>query len=407
MGKTLIKNHEVLFGFLAFIVCVLLSACTKEPLYLELDRNVVNAETAGGSYSMNISSNSSWTAYCEDSWVYLDMASGKGSEMFSFQVEENLLAVNRETDIYFNWGNGESTTLSVKQTGAEAYLDVSTEYVYVKAEEDYYFAIGVDANQPFVWSVNRDWLTLKDDVSISGSPYGRALSFNTKKNLTPYRDTAILSIKTDMYERVVLIYRLAVKPNLSASPLEISADHLGGKYEVAVECNARWRAESSADWIKLSQSAEMGSGTLEIVVSENKTAADNTATVMLSTDVGLSQRIPVTRKGIPVTLEVDCSEITVKPVASTFTVNVSSDTDWIISSSLEQDEPSWFSVSINGVNTSKGSKNAEVVFSFSENKTSAQRKAEVYFDVSCSGKKQTLTIIQNGSQLPDYETEIW
>jgi uncharacterized protein (TIGR02145 family) len=136
--------------------------------------------------------------------------------------------------------------------------------------------------------------------------------------------------------------RVVEDPKLIVSVDKYVASASGDKFSVTVTSNVEWSAKSTDEWVTLSPvSAQAGTLTVALLVEENPTNESREATITITGLVGdVAQTITVTQvKPGDVALSVSPEKINTSGDGGHYTLNVSSDKEWSLTS-----KSSWFTV---------------------------------------------------------------
>lgn len=201
------------FLFLTILFPTLLAvsvvACSDDDdetafLGLKIDTEEVTLAATGGSAKLLVESAAEWVATISEPWVTLSPANGVGVTECSLLVDSTLLSGLRSADIRFATSNGETTVVTVRQTGFGKVIVVEQPEAEVEAsaklEERYYEAI-VTANVPFdveidYQGVATDWLSVDTytlDFDRGARPRTFKLRFDWKMNTVPEERVALVN----------------------------------------------------------------------------------------------------------------------------------------------------------------------------------------------------------------------
>ena len=103
--------------------------------YANVDRDNINFGSDSGTTTINISSNVSWTATTDDSWLTFNPTSGSGSTVLSISAAANTSTESRTGYIYIRKTSNNALlhTITVKQGGVATILEVNPNYILFEA----------------------------------------------------------------------------------------------------------------------------------------------------------------------------------------------------------------------------------------------------------------------------------
>lgn len=177
---------------------------------------------------------------------------------------------------------------------------------------------------------------------------------------------------------------------ISASPTSISVDAGTSKQNITVTSNTGWSAYTNQTWVSLGTKSGYGNNSIPITVNENKSTDRRSAEITLTTeDAKAKCTISISQEGaFSPALSVNPNNISVGNSSCTATANITSNTDWTLSSS-----ESWCAADITSGNGDK-----KITFAIAENAATAEREAKVKIKtVGDKSKEATITVKQSGA----------
>lgn len=226
---------------------------------------------------INTSPGCTWTTSNNLSWASIVPSSGTGPAEAILYVEKNTNTASRSGTITIA-----GSTFSVSQRAAE--LPACT---YSLSATSHSFAAGggsvdVSVDTPSTqctWSVseNETWL------SVSGSSWSGdgTVRITAGANTSTSSRTGVVTIAGQSF--TVNQAGASGSCSCSISPTSKSFTSAGGTVDVTIMTGSScsWTAGDSMNWVSLSRTSGVGSGTLRITVSENKTYYDRSGTVSI------------------------------------------------------------------------------------------------------------------------------
>ena len=346
----------------------------------------VICEAVGGTFSIEVSANISYTVKTDVSW--LKQVAGRGLEQSTlyFSVEENTESVMREGNIIVT-GNGVERTVKVLQKGKEEapYLIVSQDYFDIQAEGGT-VRFTVKGNVPYRVSAGADWMTR----TLSGAAEEEVIFTVLPNELTTSREATITVTSEDgslvRTVRVVQEGREELILNVSPSSFSLTSD--SQTLTLSVETNTRYRLSSSASWLSSDMTGvgEWKNPTFTVSANESTTSREATITVA-SEDGSLVRTIRVVQEGREeLILNVSPSSFSLTSNSQTLTLSVETNTRYRLSSSA-----SWLSSNMAGVGEWKNP-----TFTVSANESTTPREATITVTSEDGSLVRTVRVVQEG-----------
>ena len=347
-------------------------------------------EAVGGTFSIEVSANISYTVKTDVSW--LKQVAGRGLEQSTlyFSVEENTESVMREGNIIVT-GNGVERTVKVLQKGKEEapYLIVSQDYFDIQAEGGT-VRFTVKGNVPYRVSAGADWMTR----TLSGAAEEEVVFTVLPNELTISREATITVTSEDgslvRTIRVVQEGREELILNVSPSSFSLTSD--SQTLTLSVETNTRYRLSCSASWLSSDMTGvgEWKNPTFTVSANESTTSREATITVT-SEDGSLVRTVRVVQEGKeePI-LNVSPSSFSLTSGSQTLTLSVETNTRYRLSCSA-----SWLSSDMTGVGEWKNP-----TFTVSANESTASREATITVTSEDGSLVRTIRVVQEGKEEP-------
>jgi len=119
-----------------------------------------------------------------------------------------------------------------------------------------------------------------------------------------------------------------IPPSLSINPPTKEVDANTGSFSINVTSTITWTANCDKSWINIDPSQGEGNGTIKANYQTNSSATNRTATITVKGTGVADQTIVVTQLGIQPVLTITPTNITVPAVASSQTINITSNLSW-------------------------------------------------------------------------------
>jgi hypothetical protein len=244
--------------------------------------------SGAGNQNISISSNVSWTASSNQTWLTLSPASGSNNGTVTATAAPNTGTIRTATVTIT--GGGITQTVSVTQAAPAANtLTVSpSSLTYTSASGSQ--NISVTSNVSWTASSNQTWLTLSP---ASGTNNGTVTATATAN--TGASRTANVTITGGGITRTVSVTQSAPAANiLTVSPSSLTYASASGSQNISVTSNVSWTASSNQSWLTLSPASGSNNGTVTATATANTGTSSRTATVTI-TGSGITQAVNVTQ----------------------------------------------------------------------------------------------------------------
>lgn len=133
-----------------------------EPASIIIDPDIIGFSAAGGTYDIDVYSDSNWkienlSSY--SSWITASHSSGFGDKTITLTIKKNTTAYERDAALKFT-DDYETVYLKVTQAGVEQYLNVSDETLIVDYRSGNSGRIDIESNIEWSLAENTDWFSL-------------------------------------------------------------------------------------------------------------------------------------------------------------------------------------------------------------------------------------------------------
>jgi len=188
------KITSIMKKYLAFfaIAVAVLASCQKEDPYLDLDTRTLTATSDGGTFTINITSNSEWTATAESAdWYTMTPTSGIGNGAITVTVSKYTEAVPRTAKFVITGTETLVTDVTLTQTGPTPPAEPGKESFSVIANGGD-FEVEVPSGYTYSAEAGASW------VKVTSSNDG-LLKFTVESNLSgsENRSTTVTAKLTD------------------------------------------------------------------------------------------------------------------------------------------------------------------------------------------------------------------
>ncbi len=327
-----------------------------------------------GNTTFTITSNSSWSASDDASWLTVSPSGGTGNGTLTASYTENTTTSQRTGTITVT-GSGMTSKVTVTQAPAPMLTVSPSDRPVSYAAGNTSFSVTSNIN----WSISDDasWLT----VSPSSGSNNETLTATYTENTTIGQRIGTITITGSGITRIVTVTQSAGLPALTVSPSDRQVESTSGSTTFTVTSNTSWKVSDDASWLTVSPSSGSNNGTLTATYTENTSTSQRIGIISITVD-GINRTVSVTQLPGSANLTVVPTDQSVDNSSGSTTFTVTSNVSWSVS-----DDASWLTVS--PVN---GSGSGILTAAYTENTTTSQRIATI--TVSGGGKTGTVSVTQ-------------
>lgn len=322
-----------------------------------------NVTIAAGNTSYTVTSNSGWTSMSDQSWCTVT-PSGTGNGTITATYTQNTSFVSRLANITVTVAGMTPVIVTVTQAAAPS-LSVAPENINVTDEA---------GENIFSITSNSDWTVLSDQAWCSVTPSGTGNEtisvVYTQNLLTTPRVANIAITVAGLTPVIVTLTQAGALPVLNIAPLnqDVAVDAAATTFDVT--SNTDWTANSDQTWCTVDPSGA-GNGTLTASYTENVLLTSRVASITVTVEGIAPVIVTVTQAGALPMLVITPLNQVVPVAAGTTTFEVTSNTDWTVSS-----DQTWCSGDLSGTG------NGTLTLNYTENLTVLQRIANITVSVA-------------------------
>ncbi len=334
--------------------------------------------SSGGNQSVSITSNLSWTASFNDSWLSLSNSSGEGDATLSILAQANTSTDNRAGTVTFTAG-GKTYSVTIIQDGVATHFDV-TPTTLAFTSKGGSKSVSVMSNQPWTASFDVSWLKLSNSSGTSDA----TLSVTAEENTSTSSRAGTVTFKVGDRNYTVSITQEGADPFFNIAPEALAFTSSAGNKTVSVTSNISWTASSSVSWLTISKTSGTGNASVSVSAQAN-TSTDNRAGTVTFTAGGKTYTITVTQEGVPTYFEITPTTLSFASSGGSKSISVMANQPWTVSS-----ETSWLKLSDNS-----GTSEATLSVTAEKNTSTSSRSGTVTF--KAGGKTYTVSVTQEGA----------
>ena len=248
----------------------------------------------GGEFTVEVGANIDWTVSDLPDWVSCTPLSGSGTGTLTLGIASLVGQRPRQATIKVG-SDTLSATLDITQnTQSSQEISVSPDRV------DFEYGGGsqtltLQCSGSWTVQIERDWVTLSATSGQGDAEIQLSAAENPDYS---ERSSSLLFVSEYGTEaRVKIIQAAAPNPNyLNVTPEEKTMESDGGSFDVNVESDIEWQANTSAEWVILSQGQGSGNGTFSVEVAPNMLFTPRVAHITIAGD-NLSKTVIVHQEG--------------------------------------------------------------------------------------------------------------
>ena len=337
------------------------------------------------SKSLDVTSNTAWTAASGASWAKLNKTNGSGNAQIAVTAEENTAITQRSATITIKTADGKaSATVKVTQSAANVIFSVDkNEHSVAAAGGD--FTVKVTRNIGYKINSQPEWVKQTGKVPSGNTD---TYTFTAEANTSTEAREGVIVFCNDNNECIqVTVKQAGAKASLSVSPAELTFTAKPESKSFSVSSNTDWSVASSADWVKIGTTSGSGNAHVTASAEENTATTQRTATITLKTTDGkATATIKVTQNPADVVFSIDIKEFSIDAKGEEITIKIKHNSAYSVKSM-----PDW----VNQTNKTVSGDTDNISFSVQHN-PGYKRQGEIIFNGD--GIYGTVTIKQFGSK---------
>ena len=337
------------------------------------------------SKSLDVTSNTAWTAASGASWAKLNKTNGSGNAQIAVTAEENTAITQRSATITIKTADGKaSATVKVTQSAANVIFSVDkNEHSVAAAGGD--FTVKVTRNIGYKINSQPEWVKQPDKANSGNVD---TYTFTAEANTSTEAREGVIVFCNDNNECVpVTVKQAGANATLSVSPAELTFTAKPESKSFSVSSNTDWSVASSADWVKIGTTSGSGNAQVTASAEENTATTQRTATITLKTTDGkATATIKVTQNPADVVFSIDIKEFSIDAKGEEITIKIKHNTAYSVKSM-----PDW----VNQTNKTVSGDTDNISFAVQHN-PGYKRQGEIIFNGD--GIYGTVTIKQFGSK---------
>jgi len=346
--------------------------------YIEIDPENVYLDPPAGSFTFEITSNTSWEIEEGSDWILeVDPISGSEDDVITVTYAENTSPDSRECEIEIT-GEDITKILTVNQEGTDPYIIIDPTYKLVDYLEGS-FVVDVQSNiEDWDVSASCGWVEIEPDY---GSFNGEFTVYYDENNDPEVRPCTITVSGDGVSEDLTLEQQAA--PYIEIDPENVYLDPPAGSFTFEISSNTSWEIEEGSDWIlEVDPISGSEDDVITVTYAEN-TSTDSRECEIEITGGDITKILTVNQEGTVLYIIIDPTNKLVNYLEGSFVVDVQSNIeDWYVSASCDWVE----------IEPDYGSFNGEFTVNYDENPGPQLRSCII--EVSGEDISETLTLEQ-------------
>ena len=256
------------------------------------------------SKSLDVTSNTAWTAASGASWAKLNKTNGSGNAQIAVTAEENTAITQRSATVTIKTADGKaSATVKVTQSAANVIFSVDRNEFNVAAAGES-FSVKVTHNIGYKINSMPDWVKQTGKASSGNVD---TYTFNAEANTSTEAREGVIVFCNDNNECVpVTVKQTGANATLSVSPASMTFTAKSESKTFTVTSNTDWTMTSDAAWVKLSATDGSGNAQVTVTAEENTATKQRIATITLKTKDGkTTATVKLSQNGADIIFRID------------------------------------------------------------------------------------------------------
>lgn len=298
---------------------------------LTVSTTAIRADVNGGDLAATISSNISWQASSNQTWLKVGVKSGEAGNNISLGLSADAYTetVQRTATVTITAGSL-TKTIVVTQDAFVPTLSVSASTLTVAVGGGTITAT-VSSNTEWQASSNQSWLTIGKSSGEAGDNISLGLSANANTGIE--QRTATVTVTAGGLTKTVVVTQDGIVPTLTISTNEVEIDAKGGSGSLQISTNVDWTASCDQSWVNISKTSGTAGNNISVTLSVT-TGSSNVVRYanVTFTAGGLTKTVVVTQAGFYVTLEAHPANVNVGANGGAIKCEINSNANWIAAS---------------------------------------------------------------------------
>ena len=250
---------------------------TQRPAGITSSLTKLSYEVSGGSQSINVISDASWTAQTASSWIQVTPSTGtEGSVSVTVETLPNYSLSKRNGYVYLVLSDDNKMEIPVEQECVAFSLDRSSMAFAAGPSND---QLNVSSNVS--WSVQTgyaEWLSFSPAQGTESA----AVTVSAQDNNSTTERTGKFSVSPTVIDYAFTVDVSQAGHSFQADSTALEFSDKAGSAQVSVISDGTWVATTQNDWITLTPGSMTGNGTLAVAVTENTGVESRTGWIAIN-----------------------------------------------------------------------------------------------------------------------------
>ena len=296
---------------------------------------VLEMACEGETKSFALTCEGTWTAEPKVEWISIDKVQGEGDDEVTVTVGENPEYEIRRGAIELTSSTGNTTYVFVNQEASPDphFLEVSPlSFNFGKEGGSAEITIGCDTD--WTSDLESTWATLS-----ASSGFGNAtVTLTVAPNSVTEPRTLSFKVTSGVLDKLLTVTQEAgdepVVASFSPDTLFLTSD--GGTTQLNIYSNSTWELQPSDSWIIVNGSSSgEGDAVINLIIDSNVSEESRTGYLNALHNGQVTATAVMVQEGKPNTLYTDITEIEARPEGGEYTVHVTSNQDWVVTTDVE------------------------------------------------------------------------
>lgn len=300
------------------------------------DITSLSFDADGGNKTVKISSEVSWTASSDESWIEIQPSNGTaGDTQINISVLPSYQSGNRIGQVLLYYKDNQSSVGSISISQSGRYLNLSPNTVNMQAETNSQI-INIDSNIGWEVGNSPEWISFSQRTGDAGKV---TITITAQENNSLNSRSGTFTIKDSMTG--------GIESSISVVQQGLDISDIGGdttlefnwhaeSKELDIPFPQNWIAETSDSWITLSESSGNGSQTIMVYASKNESEDVRSGKISLTSE-GKTIEVIVVQTGQYLTIDNTSGEFGAMGGNASLTVSSSINTTWDVEYSNRDD----------------------------------------------------------------------
>lgn len=255
---------------------------------------------SGGSQTISVDCDSSWSAATPATWIGISPSSGSGNGSSGITVPANTSTSPRNASVTFTRGN-RTAIVTVSQDGADTLLLSNTLSAAIPNSGGTQ-NVNITSNVTYSISASQPWITTSSVMGTGNGSFDIIVS-NNPSNLIR---TGNVTVQSGTYSQVILVTQDSTSTVLTVSPSLLNFTSAGGVQSVNISTASGWTASTGDGWISIGQISGTGNSSINITAAMNGTTSNRTGSVTITN--GLVSQIVTVEQDSMISTQVQLME---------------------------------------------------------------------------------------------------